>query len=222
MRALGSRALRDPVTVRVDVDESTPPLIEQKVYQTDADNRRQLLQHLVRENDWRQTLVFVSTQRAAENLARKLQASGFQAAALHGGLEQALRERALARFRRGVTSILVATDLAGRGIDVPSLDAVVNFDLPRSPQTYVHRIGRTGRAGETGMAVSFVDHETETHFQLIEKRMACLLPRIQLPEFPLTGQPEFRRRGDGPEPVKGKRKSKKDKLRERGLLPPRE
>lgn len=222
VRALGSRSLREPVTVRVGVDESTPPLIEQKVYQTDADNRRQLLQHLVREHDWRQTLVFVSTQRAAENLARKLQAAGFPTAALHGGLEQAERERALSRFKRGMTSILVATDLAGRGIDVPSLDAVVNFDLPRSPQTYVHRIGRTGRAGETGMAVSFVDHETEVHFQLIEKRMACPLPRIQLPEFPLTVQPARRRKGDGPPPVKGKRKSKKDKLRERGLLPPRE
>jgi ATP-dependent RNA helicase RhlE len=96
----------------------------------------------------------------------------------------------------------------------------VNFDLPRSPQSYVHRIGRTGRAGETGVAISFVDHTTESHFQLIEKRMACWIPRTQLPEFPLTGEAPHQRKGAGPEPVKGKRKSKKDKLREAGLLPP--
>lgn len=220
VRTLGSIALRDPVTIRIDADETTPPLIEQQVYETDSDNRRALLQHLVRKNDWRQTLVFVSTQRAAENLARKLYSAGFAAASLHGGLEQALREQSLSRFKRGMVTILVATDLAGRGIDVPSLDAVVNYDLPRSPQTYVHRIGRTGRAGETGVAISFVDHESELHFRLIEKRMACLLPRTQLPEFPLTGEVEPRRRGAGPAPVKGKRKSKKDKLREKGLLPP--
>lgn len=213
VRTLGSLALRDAVTIRIDADETTPPLIEQQVYETDSDNRRPLLQHLIRENDWRQTLVFVATQRAAENLARKLLSAGFAAASLHGGLEQTLREQALSRFKRGRVSILVATDLAGRGIDVPSLDAVVNYDLPRSPQTYVHRIGRTGRAGEAGIAVSFVDHSTELHFRLIEKRMACRLPRTQLPDFPLTGEPEPRRRGAGPPPVKGKRKSKKDKLR---------
>ncbi|MFK8003068.1 MAG: DEAD/DEAH box helicase [Polyangiales bacterium] len=220
VRTLGSIALRAPVTIRIDADETTPPLIEQQVYETDSDNRRPLLQHLVRDNDWRQTLVFVSTQRAAENLARKLHSAGFATASLHGGLEQAQRDQALSRFKRGMVSILVATDLAGRGIDVPSLDAVVNYDLPRSPQTYVHRIGRTGRAGETGVAISFVDHESELHFRLIEKRMACPLPRTQLPEFPLTGQPEPRRRGAGPPPKKGKRKSKKDKLRKKGLLPP--
>ena len=187
----------------------------------DSDNRRPLLQHLIRENHWRQTLVFVATQRAAENLARKLHGAGFAAASLHGGLEQQLRERALSRFRRGTLAVLVATDLAGRGIDVPSLDAVVNFDLPRSPQSYgaSHR-GRTGRAGETGVAISFVDHDTESHFRLIEKRMARRIPRSQLPEFPLSGLPERRHKGSGPEPVKGKRKSKKDKLREAGLLPP--
>ncbi len=213
VRTLGSLALRDAVAIRIDAEEITPPLIKQQVYETDSDNRRPLLQHLIRENDWRQTLVFVATQRAAENLARKLSSAGFAATSLHGGLEQALREQSLSRFKRGTVSILVATDLAGRGIDVPSLDAVVNYDLPRSPQTYVHRIGRTGRAGETGVAISFVDHTTELHFRLIEKRTGCPLPRTQLPAFPLTGEPEPRRRGAGGPPVKGKRRSRKDKLR---------
>lgn len=222
VRALGDIVLRDPVVVRIDADEVTEPLIEQQVYQTDSDNRRPLLQHLIREQAWTQTLVFVSTQRATENLARKLRVAGFKATELHGGLDQVDRERSLSRFRRGVVSVLVATDLAARGIDVPRLDAVVNFDLPRSPQTYVHRIGRTGRAGEAGVAISFVDHVSELHFRLIEKRMACWLARIQLPEFPLTGRAERKRKGMGGAPVKGKRKSKKDKLREAGLLPPLE
>ncbi len=210
--ALGGIVMRNPTIVRVDDVPVSEASIRQRLLQVDRVKRRPLLQHLVRAESWRQTLVFVATQRATENLAAKLRVAGFTAVALHGGLDQDARNQALRRFRRGAVSMLISTDLAARGIDIPQLDAVVNFDLPRSSQTYVHRIGRTGRAGESGVAVSFVDHETELHFRLIEKQIQIWLPRERVLGFELTGEPP--RRGTGGAPIKGKRKSKKDKLRE--------
>ncbi|MFT5682284.1 MAG: ATP-dependent RNA helicase RhlE [Myxococcota bacterium] len=212
MLDLAQRVLREPVSVRID--EITTPVadIQQRVYQVNADGRRMLLQHLLHTESWGQTLVFVSTKRATENLSAKLRRAGFSATALHGDLAQSDRIAALGRFRRGGVGVLVSTDLAARGIDVPRLGAVVNFDLPRSTQGYIHRIGRTGRAGLSGIAVSFVDHKSEAHFKLIEKRSNITLPREQVPGFELNGAPPKRKKGAGG--VKGKRKSKKDRLRE--------
>ena len=111
---------------------------------------------------------------------------------------------------------MVATDLAARGIDIPRLGTVVNFDLPRAAADYIHRVGRTGRAGESGLAFTFVDHETEAHLRLIEKKNHLLIPREQVPGFELGAAP--RERVKGPAPQKGRRKSKKDKLREKQAL----
>jgi ATP-dependent RNA helicase RhlE len=174
--------------------------------------RRLLLQHLIRSESWSQTLIFVATQKASTNLANKLRINGFKATELHGGLEQFEREFALERFKSGKASILVATDIAARGIDIPLLGTVVNFDLPRAPADYIHRIGRTGRAGESGIAITFVDHDTEAHLRLIEKKNKLLLTRQQVPGFELSGPPPKPTKGAPPK--KGKRKSKKDKLRE--------
>lgn len=212
VRALCARLLRDPATVSIAAAPETAPDITQRAYQVDRDRRRLLLQHLLATEGWSQTLVFVATRRASENLAQKLRRAGLSAVALHGQMEQHDRSAALERFSRGRAAVLVATDLAARGLDIPRLDAVVNFDLPRSPAGYTHRIGRTGRAGASGVAVSFVDHDTEAHLRLIEKKTSSLIPRHSEPGFPLTGEPRARRKG--PAPVKGKRKSKKDKLRE--------
>jgi ATP-dependent RNA helicase RhlE len=211
--AVGARLMRAPQTVRID-DAPTPvATIEQRAYTVDAEKRRALLQHLLRAESWGQTLIFVATRRAAENLANKLRLAGFFTAALHGDLDQRTRVRTLKRFIQGRQPVLVATDLAARGIDVPSLAVVVNYDLPRSARDYVHRIGRTGRAGAEGLAVSLLTHENEAHFRLIEKRNGLRLPRLEVPGFERTGEvaPSTR----GPAPVKGKRKSKKDKARER-------
>lgn len=210
--ALGQRTQRDPVTVRIDGEQRGVEGISQRVFEVDRDKRRLLLQHLIASESWGQTLVFVATQRATENLAAKLRRTGIRAGALHGGLEQAERVAVLERFKQGRVDVLIATDLASRGIDIPKLFAVVNFDLPRSPRDYVHRIGRTGRAGEAGIAVSFVDHDSAAHLRLIEKRCGVRLAREQVPGFELTGEAPQRKKG--PAPVKGKRKSKKDKLRE--------
>ena len=145
-------------------------------------------------------------------LAKKLRVAGFRATELHGGMEQSDRLFALKRFKSGKAKIMVATDIAARGINIPRLGAVVNFDLPRAPSDYVHRIGRTGRAGESGIAVTFVDHETEAHLRLIEKKNHLLLTRQQVPGFELRDSSAERVKGLAPK--KGRRKSKKDKLRE--------
>jgi len=210
--ALREKITREPITLRIDEEQVGVEGIHQRVIEVDRDRRRMLLQHLVREESWGQTLVFVATRRATENISSKLRRDGLRAAALHGALEQSERVDILRRFKRGEISMLIATDLASRGIDIPKLFAVVNYDLPRSPRDYVHRIGRTGRAGETGMAVSFVDYQSAAHFHLIEKHGGAKVPWEQLPGFELTGEPPPRTKG--PAPVKGKRKSKKDKLRE--------
>jgi ATP-dependent RNA helicase RhlE len=209
---LSARVLNEPTVLRVDEEQTSVATIEQRAYQVDRDSRRGLLQHLLKTEPWGQTLVFVATQRGATNLARKLRVDGFPATELHGGLDQPDRIVALQRFRTGKIPIMVATDIAARGIDIPLLGAVVNFDLPRAPVDYIHRIGRTGRAGESGISVTFVDHETEAHLRLIEKKNHLLLTRRQVPGFELRGSAIENIKG--PAPKKGRRKSKKDKLRE--------
>jgi ATP-dependent RNA helicase RhlE len=167
---------------------------------------------LIEENKWTRVLVFVATKYATEHVAEKLRKAGIKATALHGELSQGARTQALADFKASKVQVLLATDVASRGIDIASMPVVVNFDLPRSAVDYTHRIGRTGRAGESGVAISFISAGTDAHFRLIEKRHKLSLPREQIagfepmeiivPSAPPTGG------------IKGKRKSRKDKLRE--------
>lgn len=212
--ALADALLRAPKVVEVAPPVLQPSTIVERAIEVDAPRRTQLLRHLVQENGWSRVLVFVATKYATEHEAEKLRRAGLDAGALHGELSQGARTEALAHFKAGRTRVLVATDLAARGLDIEELATVVNFDLPRSAVDYVHRIGRTGRAGAAGVAVSFISAETHAHFELIEKRHARRLEREQIlgfepqelaPPPPLT---------DGIGGVKGKRKSKKDKLRE--------
>jgi len=209
---MSARVLNEPTVVRIDEQHTPVATIDQRVYQVDRDKRRQLLQHLLKTEPWGQTLIFAATQRGAANLAKKLRVDGFKATEIHGGLEQADRSFALQRFKSGKAQIMVATDIAARGIDIPLLGAVVNFDLPRAPVDYIHRIGRTGRAGESGIAVTFVDHETEGHLRLIEKKNQLMLTRQQVPGFEMLESSTDKSKGSAPQ--KGRRKSKKDKLRE--------
>jgi ATP-dependent RNA helicase RhlE len=188
--------------------------IEQHAVLVDAPRRTQLLAHMLREGGWSRVLVFVATQYATEHVADKLRRQGIAAAAFHGDLGQQARSRTLADFQDGRLQVLVATDLAARGLHVEGLPVVVNYDLPRSPVDHVHRIGRTGRAGARGLAVSFVSAATEAHFRLIEKRQGQRVPREQIAGFEPTevavAAPEVPSTGG----IKGQRKSKKDKLRE--------
>jgi superfamily II DNA/RNA helicase len=212
VRALANQLLRDPLHVEIASTDVTAPAIVERVVEVDAPQRTQLLRHLIQVNAWTRVLVFVATKYATEHVAEKLRRAGISAAALHGELAQATRTQALADFKASRLQVLVATDLAARGLDIVQLPVVVNYDLPRSTVDYTHRIGRTGRAGESGMAVSFVSADTHAHFQLIEKRHARSIPREQIEGFePLE---VFKSGAPSTGGVKGKRKSKKDKLRE--------
>ena len=210
VQTLATAMLRDPVRLDAPSAAAEPDII-QRVIEVDAPRRTQLLRHLIQENQWSGVLVFVATKYAAEHVAEKLRQAGLVAAALHGDLSQGARSRALANFKAGNVRVLLATDLAARGIDILRLPVVVNFDLPRSAVDYTHRIGRTGRAGETGLAISFVSAGTHAHFRLIEKRHRFNLPREQVEGFePVETEVPAPSNGG----IKGKRKSKKDKLRE--------
>ena len=210
VQTLATAMLRDPVRLDAPSAAAEPDII-QRVIEVDAPRRTQLLRHLIQENQWSRVLVFVATKYAAEHVAEKLRRAGLVATALHGDLSQGARSRALANFKAGNVRVLLATDLAARGIDILRLPVVVNFDLPRSAVDYTHRIGRTGRAGETGLAISFVSAGTHAHFRLIEKRHRFNLPREQVEGFePVETEVPAPSNGG----IKGKRKSKKDKLRE--------
>jgi ATP-dependent RNA helicase RhlE len=183
VRSLADLLLRNPVRVDVATVAETQPDIQQRSIAVDPERRTQLLRHLIQQHGWERTLVFVATKYATEHIALKLQRLGFAARALNGNLSQGARTKALADFKAGSVRVLIATDVAARGIDVVDLAAVVNFDLPRSTADYVHRIGRTGRAGASGVAVSFVPAAMEAHFRLIEKRNRFRLEREKVRGF---------------------------------------
>ena len=225
VQALAASRLHAPVHIAVAPSApQDPPAITQLVIAVDAPRRTELLRHLIRTEGWRQVLVFVATQYAAQHVASKLYRSGLYAAPFHGGMAQGARAQMLAEFKAGQWDVLVTTDLAARGIDVALLPVVVNFDLPRSPTDYVHRIGRTGRAGAQGLAVSFVSADTEPHMRLIERRQQVALPRVQVPGFEPVALPSVPDLAPVPGTggIKGRRPSKKDKLRAQAAaaLPP--
>jgi len=223
-----------------------PSTLVQRALQVVTAQRTPLLRHLIRSEGWTKVLVFAATRYATEHVAAKLNASGLRAAALHGELSQGARTGALADFRSGAVRVLVATDMASRGLHIEQLPAVVNYDLARSPATHIHRVGRTARQGAAGVAVSFIstdDPAQEAHFRLIEKRQGQRVAREQVPGFEPASMkashasgsevdsdaatssatanpaetddmPSTRKGLDPNGGLKGRRKSRKDKLRE--------
>jgi superfamily II DNA/RNA helicase len=212
--ALAKAILRDPAHVDIQPTAANAPAIQQRAIAVDSTRRTRLLCHLIREHGWTRILVFVATQHATETLTGKLIKAGIQAAPLHGALSQGKRSQVLADFKASRLQVLVATDVAARGIDIEQLPVVVNYDLPRSTADYTHRIGRTGRAGESGAAISFITADSEQHFCLIEKRQHLRLEREQITGFERTETAETLTPEAAAGGIKGKRKSKKDKLRE--------
>lgn len=211
VQALASKLLSDPVRIDLSAEPETEPDIVERAIEVDAGRRTALLHHLIEQHAWPRVLVFVATRTACEHVAEKLGKRGSWAAPFSSEMSQGARTEALAHFKAGRLQVLVATDLAARGIDIDQLPVVVNFDLPRSVADYVHRIGRTGRAGASGLAVSFIPAASEAHFRLIEKKTNRRVPREQIAGFERqeTAEPAS---ADGG--IKGRRKSKKDKLRE--------
>lgn len=210
-KELAARVTSVPVEIRIAPNEPTVSSISQRVIEVDATDRGPLLRKLLKEHDWSLVLVFVASKRASNNLAEKFKRHGIKAAAFNGDLEQDLRTGTLEAFKHQEFNVLFATDIAARGLDIEAIDCVVNFDLPRSPADYIHRIGRTARAGHSGLAISFIDHESMAHFKVIEKRAKVRLKRESIEGFELTGERPAKTKG--PAPTKGKRPSKKDKLR---------
>ncbi|RYF25677.1 MAG: DEAD/DEAH box helicase [Comamonadaceae bacterium] len=218
--ALAEGLLHEPARIEVAQEPGTAPDIAQRAIAVDANRRTQLLKHLVQTEGWSRVLVFVATQYAAEHVAEKLYQSDIYASPFHGGLSQGARKQVLQEFKDERWQVVITTDLAARGLDIAQLPAVVNYDLPRSADDYVHRIGRTGRAGESGVAVSFVTPESQPHFRLIEKRQRLQLPLEQVAGFEPTEAPaaEAGAQPQGTGGIKGKRPSKKDKLRAAAAL----
>jgi superfamily II DNA/RNA helicase len=227
--ALAESMLREPVQINIGATDQEKPDIAQKAILVDAPRRTQLLRHLITDQKWKRVLVFVATKHSAEIVADKLRKVRIYAEPFHGELSQGKRSQVLSDFKASRLKVVIATDMASRGLDIFQLPVVVNYDLPRSADDYTHRIGRTGRAGEAGLAVSFVSHDTESHFHLIEKRHGLQVPlevvagfEPELIEGPANAMPEAETAPASSSGqtgsantggVKGKRPSKKDKLR---------
>ncbi len=180
IRALAKGMINDPIFVEVAAANCTADTVKQTVHPVDKGRKREALVHLIEENKWHQVLVFSRTKHGANRLAKQLDASGIHAAAIHGDKSQGARTRALDNFKKGNISVLVATDIAARGIDIDQLPYVVNFDLPQVPEDYVHRIGRTGRAGSTGEAVSLVCVDEYKMMNAIERVIGRKIERVFL------------------------------------------
>jgi ATP-dependent RNA helicase RhlE len=186
VRQLALSLLAEPLQIEIKEEAPEADLITQEIYTVDPARKGPLLRYLVKTGDWRQVLVFTSSQRRADTVVKKLLDNGISAATFHGGMSQGKRTTALAAFKTGALRVLVATDLAARGIDIERLPHVVNYELPRSPTDYIHRIGRTGRAETAGVAVSLLCPEDLPHFKVIEKRLGKRLARIDTAELDLA------------------------------------
>jgi ATP-dependent RNA helicase RhlE len=192
IRNLARIMLRDPEYIEVTPSIKAAESIVQKVHLVDRSNKRALLIHLITRGRWTQALVFVRTKHGANKLTEKLAAKKISAAALHGNKSQSFRTRTLKEFKNGEIRILVATDVAARGLDISNLPHVVNYDMPVVPEDYIHRIGRTGRAGISGIAVSLVCHDEKVHLKAIEKLLNQKIPKEEVSGYTEGGAvPDF-------------------------------
>ncbi|WP_119154637.1 DEAD/DEAH box helicase [Caldimonas tepidiphila] len=183
IKTLADRLLNKPQVIEVARRNTTAETIAQKIHPVDRDKKKELLAHLIRQGDWHQVLVFTRMKHGANRLAEALNKDGISAMAIHGNKSQGARTKALAEFKAGTLQVLVATDIAARGIDIDQLPHVVNYELPNVPEDYVHRIGRTGRAGAQGEAVSLVCVDEEGFLRDIEKLIKRQVPREVVPGF---------------------------------------
>lgn len=186
IRKFAGTLLNNPQTVEVAARNAAADTVSQRIHYVDKDNKRSLLLHLLRTENWGQTLVFARTKHGADRLSDQLEREGVLATAIHGDKSQGARTRALTQFKQGLVRVLVATDVAARGIDVDGLSHVVNFDLPNAPEDYVHRIGRTGRAGAVGEAISLVSNDERQQLQDIQRLLGRTLPSSVVDGFEPT------------------------------------
>jgi len=183
IRALAEKFLRDPIEIAASPRNAAAERVEQTVWPVDKSRKRELLSHRIGQGNWRQVLVFTRTKHGADRLARQLEQDGLRATAIHGRKTQNARTKALADFKAGKVRVLVATDIAARGLDIERLPYVVNYELPEVPEDYVHRIGRTARAGEDGQAVSLVSPDEQKLLAQIERLLKTTLQREVVPGY---------------------------------------
>ncbi|MFC1694530.1 DEAD/DEAH box helicase [Pseudomonadota bacterium] len=207
IKKLSHQLLNHPELVEVARRNAPIELIDQKVHPVDKNRKREVLSHMIGAGNWKQVLVFTRTKHGANRLAKQLVMDGLSATAIHGNKSQGARTRALADFKQGAVRILVATDIAARGLDIDQLPHVVNFELPNVPEDYVHRIGRTGRAGNEGTAVSLVCFEEDKLLRDIERLINRQIPKEILPGYESTGaarpEPVRRANNGAQEPRRG-------------------
>jgi ATP-dependent RNA helicase RhlE len=207
IRELASRILRNPVSAEVAARNATADRVDQQVYRVSKDHKRHLLAHLIDEGNWHQVLVFTRTKHGANRLAQQLEGSGIRSAAIHGNKSQSARVRALADFKANKVTALVATEVAARGLDIKELPQVVNYELPNVPEDYVHRIGRTARAGGTGRAVSLVSPDESSLLRDIERLLRKSLPVAALPQYPISASPPRAEQSERPQRSQGRGRS---------------
>ena len=181
VQSLTQSLLNDPVEIQLQSSDAST--LVQRVFTVNQGEKTAVVAHLIMKNQWRQALIFVNAKHHCEHLAEKLAKRGISAAVFHGDKGQSERTRVLDGFKSGDIDVLIATDIAARGLDIEKLPVVINFNLPRSPSDYMHRIGRSGRAGEVGLAISLIDHEDYHHFKIIEKKNKIRLEREQIEGF---------------------------------------
>jgi ATP-dependent RNA helicase RhlE len=186
IRGLAERLLHDPLSVQVAPRNAPIELVEQRAYRVQKEQKRHLLVHLIQEGQWRQVLIFTRTKHGANRLTQQLEGAGINAAAIHGNKSQAARVKALDMFKRGQVTCLVATEVAARGLDIKELPQVVNYELPNVPEDYVHRIGRTGRAGANGEAISLVSSDESGLLRDIERVLRRSIPTLPTPVFKIV------------------------------------
>jgi Superfamily II DNA and RNA helicases len=172
-----------PVQVEAEPENTAADTVKQIIHPVNRTDKARVIVKLVKDGGWDQVLIFTRTKHKANRIAHKLNKSGIESAAIHGDKSQGARTKALAGFKNGSTRVLVATDIAARGLDIPLLPHVVNFELPNVPEDYVHRIGRTGRAGASGEAISLVSHDEEEYVLGIEKLLGFKLKRTMIKGF---------------------------------------
>ena len=183
IRGLAERLLSNPLSIQVAPRNAPIELVEQCAYRVQKEQKRHLLVHLIRAGNWHQVLIFTRTKHGANRLTQQIEGAGIRAAAIHGNKSQAARVKALEMFKRGQITALVATEVAARGLDIKELPQVVNYELPNVPEDYVHRIGRTGRAGALGQAVSLVSSDENGLLRDIERLLKRAIPVVQTPTF---------------------------------------
>jgi ATP-dependent RNA helicase RhlE len=187
LESINQLLLHDPQVIKIEEEENNIDQIKQLAYFVAEEKKGPLLRYLIKINEWKQVLVFVSSVKRADNVATKLRANGIDAMAIHSDKTQGVRTDLLTKFKHGRIRVLVTTDLLARGIDIELLPHVINYELPRSPKDYIHRIGRTGRADAQGEAISMISPDEEQHFRVIQKKMGKWVTRIDIEGVDLKG-----------------------------------